>query len=510
MKDYFIEKMHDFASCSMLLTGFAVTAFVSIIIRVLYLLYLHPYAKYPGPKIAAISDAWWGYQWLSGRYPWAIEASFKKYGDVFRIAPNEIAIFPFEAHQDMLLSGRNGSATFIKTDIHPTFTPGELGVFAERDIEKHRSSKQVLSRAFSLAAHKNQDTALHSIVDGFIHQIEAKKLPEDDVNVTEWFGWLAADLIGEMSIGHSFENVSSGRANVFIRNFFVTAPLTNLLTVLTRFPCMGPLVRWNIPRKTLKPLVDVLDELKTGLKERVSQGSSVKHNDYFTPLLQQNKSVYSEDFLFSQLTAIVIPLEAVASLMQSIVTCLGLHQDILKKVQAEIRTNFATWEDLEEADVLQGLPWLSAVVNESLRFHTIATFPQPRVSPGGVIGGYYIPKGCRVQSSTFSMFRSERYFKKAREYHPERWLPPSHADYDNIFDNDNRAVFQPFSMGPRKCLGFVTADRQARAVISKLLWKFDWEIGNASDLDWERDMKVYQVTVRPTVLVKFKPCRHQD
>lgn len=32
-----------------------------------------------------------------GRYPWAIEAVFKRYGDVVRIAPNELAFFTVEA-----------------------------------------------------------------------------------------------------------------------------------------------------------------------------------------------------------------------------------------------------------------------------------------------------------------------------------------------------------------------------------------------------------------------------
>jgi hypothetical protein len=127
-------------------------------------------------------------------------------GDVVRIAPDEVAIFPYEAHQgklstylgkpkprvsltnsrcsDMLLSGQKGTPAFIKTDIHPTFTPGERGVFAEIDVDRHHKTKQALSRAFSTLAHKEQDIALHNIVDDFIRKVEAHHCDLDGMDIS--------------------------------------------------------------------------------------------------------------------------------------------------------------------------------------------------------------------------------------------------------------------------------------------------------------------------------------
>ncbi|KAH6696657.1 hypothetical protein BKA61DRAFT_741584, partial [Leptodontidium sp. MPI-SDFR-AT-0119] len=63
---------------------------VYAVLRCVYLLYFHPLSKLPGPRIAATSNVWYAYHWLSERYPWAIENALRNYGDVVRIAPNEL------------------------------------------------------------------------------------------------------------------------------------------------------------------------------------------------------------------------------------------------------------------------------------------------------------------------------------------------------------------------------------------------------------------------------------
>lgn len=47
------------------------------------------------------------------------------------------------------------------------------------------------------------------------------------------------------------------------------------------------------------------------------------------------------------------------------------------------------------------------------------------------------------------MYRSERNFKRANEFIPERWL---NEGKDSEFASDRRDSFHPFSYGPRECL----------------------------------------------------------
>lgn len=45
------------------------------------------------------------------------------------------------------------------------------------------------------------------------------------------------------------------------------------------------------------------------------------------------------------------------------------------------------------------------------------------------------------------MYHSEKYYSLPESFIPERWLG------DERFANDTKRTFQPFSFGPRNCLG---------------------------------------------------------
>jgi cytochrome P450 len=83
----------------------------------------------------------------------------------------------------------------------------------------------------------------------------------------------------------------------------------------------------------------------------------------------------------------------------------------------------------------------------------------------------------------FAAYRYKPFFAYADEFHPERWLPknsllntPTLADppFDSsTFADDVRSVVQPFSVGPRNCIGMNLAYAEMRLVFARLLYNFD-------------------------------------
>lgn len=98
------------------------------------------------------------------------------------------------------------------------------------------------------------------------------------------------------------------------------------------------------------------------------------------------------------------------------------------------------------------VPFLNAVIEESLRLYPPFVTSLSRVAPkgGGMVDGWHVPEGTSVACHHYAAYRSSRNFVKAEEFCPERWL--DEAD-NGEFRDDRKDVLQPFSLGPRGCLG---------------------------------------------------------
>ena len=59
--------------------------------HVVYNLFLHPLASFPGPKLAAVTQLHYIYYLLSGKLPFNNLKLHEKYGPIIRIAPNELS-----------------------------------------------------------------------------------------------------------------------------------------------------------------------------------------------------------------------------------------------------------------------------------------------------------------------------------------------------------------------------------------------------------------------------------
>jgi averantin hydroxylase len=196
--------------------------------------------------------------------------------------------------------------------------------------------------------------------------------------------------------------------------------------------------------------------------------------------------------------------ETTASLLSGTIYHLCKNPSTLKKAVTEVRSTFKSADEIDLYSTSK-LPYTLAVLDETLRIYPPVPNQPPREAPpsGGMIDGKFIPGGTQIYVSQYVMGRLDTYWTKPDEFHPERFL----KDIDQVpdeFKGDDHSTYQPFSVGPRNCIGKTLAYAEMRLILTRLLYGFDFEL-DARSTNWVGVQKVYKLWEKPPLWVKVTP-----
>jgi cytochrome P450 len=118
---------------------------------------------------------------------------------------------------------------------------------------------------------------------------------------------------------------------------------------------------------------------------------------------------------------------------------------------------------------------------------------------GATINGEFVPEGTAVSIPIYAASRSPANWAQPDSFIPERW-----TGEDPRFQDDLREASQPFSFGPRNCIGMNLAYVEMKIIIARLVWHFDLE--NATEGDWI-DQRVYMTWEKAPLWVKLHPVK---
>ncbi|EPS57212.1 hypothetical protein M569_17608, partial [Genlisea aurea] len=98
------------------------------------------------------------------------------------------------------------------------------------------------------------------------------------------------------------------------------------------------------------------------------------------------------------------------------------HPEIQKKVREEIDRELGSGVQVTEGD-LEKLPYLRAVIKETLRLRMVFTFLAPRMNVHEAeLDGYHIPAGSKIMVNTWWLANDPSHWKNPHEFRPERFL----------------------------------------------------------------------------------------
>jgi cytochrome P450 len=202
---------------------------------------------------------------------------------------------------------------------------------------------------------------------------------------------------------------------------------------------------------------------------------------------------------------------------------------VYQKLCDEIRNTFPTAENLTFLR-LQELPYMNACLEEGMRiFPSIPTGLTRTVPSGGdSVAGEWIPGGTTVSVYSWAATHSASNFVDPEVFVPERWLEDKPARYNA----DRNDASQPFSLGPRGCIGRhlsymelrlilgqlckLTSKPTSNAILMCIVWHFDIRRADLDSPDafdiWDptgnlRHVKAFNTWNKPPLMCKLTPVK---
>ncbi|EDW33349.1 GL20645 [Drosophila persimilis] len=224
--------------------------------------------------------------------------------------------------------------------------------------------------------------------------------------------------------------------------------------------------------RTLNESLDVaqrvLAESQQLLEQRRRAGEQVNSHS----MLQRLMDIDPKLALIMGLEILFAGVDATATLLSAVLLTLAKHPEKQHKLRAEVRQVMPSKESLLNEDTMRDMPYLRAVIKETLRFYPngLGTL---RTCPTGVtLSGYAVPPGTPVLLAANALMKDPAHYPRPDEFLPERWLrDPQSGQKMQV----SPFTFLPFGFGPRMCLGKRVVDLEVETSVAKLIRNFHVE-----------------------------------
>ncbi|KAF3482729.1 benzoate 4-monooxygenase cytochrome P450 [Arthroderma uncinatum] len=480
------------------------------ICKIIYNLYFHPLAKVPGPRIWAATRLPYIRALIQGTIVHDFEKLHQVYGPVIRIAPDEVTFAQGEAYNDIFRI-RQGHRQFLKDPIWWSRQPGQPNsILSAIEPESHARIRKILAPAFTTRALKAQEPLVQKYVNLLIERMHDKAAEAKngqngvEFDIGPWFNFTTFDIFGELGFGESFDCLQNSRYHPWIALLFNSVKAASFISATKFFPLVTFLLMKCIPESLKKMQKDHFQQIVDKVDRRLSW--ELDRPDFMSHVIKADGGtkmpmgeVYATFMVMTTAGS-----ETTATTLSGTMNHLVAQPDILAKLTEEVRSAFMSESEMN-LEALQGLQYLNAVLREGLRLCPPVPWMLPRVVPpgGDTVCGTWLPGGTTVSIQAYTLNRDPSYFHSATTFTPERWLPEASTNPKSPYFRDQRSAVQPFSVGPRECIGQHLAWAELRLILARLVWAFDFEAAGEKKLKWE-ELRTFLLVEKKPIDVRIK------
>ncbi|KAF1730567.1 Versicolorin B desaturase [Beauveria bassiana] len=453
--------------------------------RGIYILYFHPLACFPGPKLWLVTPLPNARALRRGKVLHRLREFHEQFGPVVRWSPNELSFIDSQGWRDIY--GKQGARReFGRNPIWYPRAPNGAHNILSADAASHARIRKLLSRGFSESALREQERLIQQYVRLLVDRLRPLASSGREVSIGDYIMFATFDIAGELTFGEPFDCLAKEEVHPWVKvtlGFFKR--IISIASLLMVFPYLRALLPYLVPKNIQEQSRErfAFSTARTG--KRLELGEAAHRSDFVTYICRYNddKGMSRKEIDATCDILISAGSETTATALSGTLQYLFRNPECLRKLTEEVRSSIAADSDLTIQKTAT-LPYLGAVLQEGLRMAPPAPSIRPRLVPegGAHVCGHWLPAGTSVGVPSWSAFRSKRNFAQPDSFIPERWLDEKQGGVA-LEPHDNNA-FMPFSYGPRDCLGRRLAWAEMRLILSSLIWHFDM-VHTSPEYRWE-------------------------
>ncbi|KAK6430774.1 hypothetical protein LTR95_013067 [Oleoguttula sp. CCFEE 5521] len=476
-------------------TGVAVLALFSYAVysltKLFYRIFLHPIARFPGPRLAAATYLYEAYYdvWRDGQFLFHLDALHDQYGPVIRVSPDEIHVRDSEWFHT-LYTGPGHVRDKWARSIRANGSPGAVASAPSHD--HHRLRRSALNPYFSRKAIDELEYDIQQKVDKMCNRISPFTALTMDV-ITSYCCGKSQGCLDEADFAPNWKKLMTAAFNItpIAKHFPIVMRIRGAIPpwiIVRLVPYMSGFVevRQDIHAQAAALIAENAGRHGHSADDKGEKARTVFHGILQAAIPDEEKTV--QRMADEAFVLIIAGAETTAKVLTTTLTHVLQDPKLMHRLRAEISA-VTTDEQPLSSRQLENIPLFRAVIQEGLRVAGPVTNRQMLIAPNEDLrytsrdGSHdiIIPRGTAISMTIRSVLNDPAIFPHPDKFDPERWLRAT----EQGVRLDRYLV--TFSKGLRACVGMNLSQCELYLGVAALITRFDMTL---EDFDYERDLKI--------------------
>ena len=380
---------------------------------------------------------------------------------------------------------------------------GVPGVFNVRDRREHTRKRKIIAHAFSPGAVQDFEPHMSANLHRWVSQLNriAEQSPQHQfvqMNMMPWCTFLAFDIIGDLAFGAPFgmvarardecESAVPGKEITYVSGAETLNRRGEVSSTLGLMLDLRPWASW-IPDpffhkglESVKSLhgiaVAAVNKRLAANEDGLAKGKG--RGDILEMLVHakdfDGNPMPRDELVSEALTQLIAGSDTVSNTACAVIYWI-LHGErrnpgtIVPRLQQELDEAIPAGSEIAAHCQVKNLKFLRQCIDEGMRLHSTSAIGLPRIvtdKHGVSYESHHFPQGTVLSVPSFTIHHDASVWgPDVDEFVPDRWL--------NLTPRQ-KICFNPFSYGPRACVGQNVAHMELALIFGTAFFRYDFEL----------------------------------